>query len=187
MELVTEFETKDYFQRFTLIRKEFEEFLLANRDFIQQLGRSKRGQLGAVHLVKKYFLFVITCLEEGQSSAKIIQSLGKSVEFSFLKPTSTGSIVPVDATPVVKKRGFPKSVRSKAFVSIVLNDAIRCAVCGARIPDRGISYGHIEKRESGGANTGDNLATEHHYCNSAKDVLTPLFTKKDMNSVAART
>jgi hypothetical protein len=44
------------FTKFALVRSSFENFLLGNRDLVQQLGRHKRGGIDAVNLVTKYSL-----------------------------------------------------------------------------------------------------------------------------------
>src|SRR6185437_3400701 len=59
VELIAEWEDKQRLFDFTLNRAAFENFLVQHKDFLQQIVRSTRGGLKAVHAIKKFFEFVL--------------------------------------------------------------------------------------------------------------------------------
>lgn len=166
VEFIVEYSEPDRFKYFTKIRKPFEDFLVERKDFFRQIVIKTRGGMKAVRKIKAFFEFLIIQCEINASSEQILKALQASPEFNFLKlpsPPEAG----VDLSPAVK---------SKVTIRDKLASAVRCSICGARVPDQGISYDHTQDKKAGGLGNEGNIAATHHYCNSAKDMLIPYLT-----------
>jgi hypothetical protein len=163
--LISSWNTKEQFLRFTKYREDFEEFLIKNKDYVQQISRSLRGGIDAVHAIKEFFEFVLEQMESGRNEEEITSSLTAS-RFSFLKPQ----------VPVIEEYGAEFSPPTKSQLNIVqhLQVAVKCEICGARVPHFGISFDHKTERASGGKGSPENALRSHHYCNSAKRLLLPM-------------
>lgn len=172
IELIADYEDKNKFKDFTLIRKEFEDFLVVHNDLLQQVSRHARGEMKAVHKIKAFLDFVIEQLKSNNgNAAAVLTTLQESKEFNFLR-------LGLDE-PQEVGREFSTSIKSKSFIAEKLQTAIRCKVCGARVPDRGVSFDHKQDKELGGVGDEANLQFTHHYCNASKRMLAPLFAAKE--------
>jgi hypothetical protein len=175
MEWMSRQDKANSFKEFTLVRRAFEEFLLANKDLVSQISRNSRGQIKAVHKIREFFEFVVAALSEGKDSTQIADQLYLSKDFAYLKPPAP----PILSTQV---KDFSVEAKSRAFITHALATAARCAICGARIPDSGISHDHKLDQKEGGVASLENHQFTHHYCNSAKDQLLPLFAAHNQAS-----
>lgn len=177
VELMYEYEKNSSFVAFTLIRKRFEEFLINHKDYLQQISRSNRGQMKAVHKIKDFLAFIVKQLREynGDDDKSHLHKALLASEFSFLKP-------PVIEHPHAKNKDFSAAVKSVAFIKEKLDAATRCEMCGARVPDYGISFDHAKDKKFGGGSEVENVHFAHHFCNSAKDAI----LKKAQAAVVAK-
>ena len=58
--------------------------------------------------------------------------------------------------------------KSKLFINIALNSAIKCSVCGGYLDvDKSVSYDHIKRVREGGAGAAENCQLTHPYCNQS--------------------
>lgn len=156
----------DGFKRFTKVRPSFEEFLIEHRDFLQQISRKARGEMKAVHNVRAFLEFVFDKFCEGADSEHAVKALQSSTDFNFLKLPSEAD------KPEIGLNMSPQG-KSKKVIQNKLATAIRCTICGARVPDQGISFDHSKDKSEGGTATDENTEMTHHYCNSAKAILLP--------------
>lgn len=177
VELMNEYEKNNSFHKFTLIRESFEDFLVKHKDFVQQVSRHARGQIKAVHKIKEFFVFITKQIEAGNTDDGIVTNLQASTEFSFLKVTTNDPKT---------KEDFTSGVKSKVVITHELDVAKRCQICNARVPNLGISFDHKQDKKMNGIGDAANAQFTHHYCNSAKDKLTPLFAKKGLKSEATK-
>jgi len=166
---MNEYEKNNSFHKFTLIRESFEDFLVNHKDFVQQVSRHVRGQIKAVHKIKDFFVFITKQIEAGNADEGIVANLQASNEFSYLKVTA--------GEPKTKQE-FTSGVKSKVVITHELEVAKRCQICNARVPNLGVSFDHKQDKKLDGTGDAANAQFTHHYCNSAKDKLLPLFTKK---------
>jgi hypothetical protein len=167
LELVTQFEDQNSFKQFARVRATFEGFLIEHKDFLQQIIRKARGELRAVHKLKEYFDYVVTACANSTSDADIVKILQSSSEFKYLTlPTDEQAEVADD---------FSVYTKSKAFIKQELAKATICTICGARIPNQGLSFDHTLDKKAGGKGHESNIGLTHHYCNGAKDILLPMF------------
>ncbi len=167
VELMHQFEKNNSFVAFTLVRSRFEDFLINQRELLNQISRENRGQTKAVHAIKNFLALVFTTLKSGvglESDAELLQALIKV--FSYLKPLATVQ----DLVPSSGKK-FTPAVKNRVFISHKLNEATRCWICKARIPDYGFSYDHKQDLKHDGSSTAENAGPSHHFCNSAKDAI----------------
>jgi hypothetical protein len=169
VEMMDEYDKNNSFHHFTLIRETFEEFLVKYKDFVQQVSRHARGQIKAVHKIKEFFVFVTKQIEAGNTDNVIVANLQASTDFSFVKITTGDQKT---------KKEFTPGVKSYAVIMRELEISKRCEVCGARVPNLGVSFDHGQDQKNGGIGDVANAHFTHHYCNSAKDKLVPLFAKK---------
>jgi len=174
IELMADYEDKDKFAEFTLIRNEFEEFLVSHSDFLQQVSRRARGEMKAVHKIKSFLDFVAEQFTAGGDQLSVLKAIQASPDFEFIK-------VSVDDSFDIGQ-DFSPTVKSKAFIAEKLNTATRCKICSARVPDHGLSFDHKQDKKLEGMGDQQNLQFTHHYCNSAKDKLMPLFAKTSLKS-----
>jgi hypothetical protein len=178
VELMNEYEKNNSFHKFTLIREPFEEFLVNHKDFIQQVSRHVRGQIKAVHKIKEFLAFIAKQVEAGNTDDDIVANLQASDDFSFLKVT---------VSELKTKQEFTAGVKSKVVITHELEVAKRCQICNARVPNLGVSFDHKQDKKLAGIGDAANAQFTHHYCNSAKDKLLPLFAKKGLKSETAKT
>jgi hypothetical protein len=178
VELMSEYEDQNKFKDFTLVRAELEDFLVANSDLVQQVSRRARGEMKAVHNIKSFFDFIVNEFSASQSEDAVIAAIQKSKEWGFLK-------IGLESDEDIGKDFSPKT-KSKGFIAEKLKTDIRCTICGALVPDRGVSFDHKQSKESGGMGDDANLQFTHHYCNSAKKMLTPLFEAKKLKGAAVK-
>jgi hypothetical protein len=178
VEFIVEYMEPDRFKYFTKIRSPFEDFLVERKDFFRQIVIKTRGGMKAVRKIKAFFQFLINQCEMNATSEQIVKALQSSPEFNFLKLPS-----PPDASET--GADFSPAVKSKASIREKLTSAVRCSICGARVPDQGISFDHKQDKKDGGMGSEQNLAASHHYCNSAKDILLPYLRAERTGTEAA--
>ena len=84
--LIVELERAEEFIRFCMVRKQFEEFLLYHKDYINQISRKARAMWKAFRSLSEYFVYVIECIEEGCcTSDQIEKKLGNSEKWGFFE------------------------------------------------------------------------------------------------------
>ncbi len=90
-QLLKELEAGKVLKRFTKARKEFEEFLVAHKEFITLITKRTGGGQKSLNRMVRYLQFVLDCVKEGKSDSAIAEALHKSEEFGFLyseRPTA---------------------------------------------------------------------------------------------------
>lgn len=170
LQLVSDLEKKDTYQKFSRVRAAFEEFLVANSAFIPQITRKVRGQLRGVTALYKYFEFCIQEFQEPLATQEsVLAKLLASPDYKYLKPEAYDSTEFGD--------DFSSEVKSGVTIKHHLDTALRCEECKARMDYRAISHDHkLEKQNQGDGNPG-NHATTHRYCNSARESLRHYFAE----------
>jgi len=144
---------------FTGHRKEFEEFLVKYKDFINQTVRKRGGGPRGIPNMVELFNSIYEGVSAGHSEGKIAQNIVKRPNLEFLK-------IPLPITGGLSKSGASKTAKNAAFIREALASAIPCAECGARIHRNSFSRDHNKRREDGGDNSSANLVITHWFCNS---------------------
>jgi hypothetical protein len=158
IELVMEMERENSFKAFTEIRQKFEEFLLENKSFANQvtvkIGSGPKGFLPLKNLFKQ----IMDNITTGKSNQEILGILAETPAFRFLTPDDR-------ITPTVSKR-FSRETKSATFLKEALQSAIRCKICNGFLHFNSISIDHIIRKADGGIGVAENAQLSHPYCNS---------------------
>nr|WP_235999447.1 DUF262 domain-containing protein [Bradyrhizobium uaiense] len=157
---------QDKLKKFTLIRREFEEFLITNKEFINQVVTKRGSGAKGYDWVEDLFEKILGGLGSGMDSAAILEGLKRDQKFSFLTKYQ-----PADEEDAPKGKKFSRNVKSAAYIREALQTSMRCKLCGCRMQSKSISVDHAVDRKYGGTAHIDNAQLTHPYCNSIKDWL----------------
>jgi len=158
IDLIQEFEKTNAFLAFTKTRERFEQFILDNKSFSNQvtvkIGSGAKGYLR----LKNLYLRVFEELKANKTADKIVDSLRADKDFSFLTPDETfvaGS-----------KSQFSKETKSATFLRDAIGGAPRCKICNCALHYNSIQVDHIVRKKDGGLGVLDNAQLAHPFCNS---------------------
>ncbi|MBL8806001.1 MAG: DUF262 domain-containing protein [Rhodospirillales bacterium] len=157
-QLMMDFESADRFADFTRVRHRFEEFLVDHKMYMNQLT-VKHGSMTKGFLpIRDYYEFVLKKISDGHSDAKIEEALRDSDKYQTL----------VKEKPILTKKAkeFSQEAKQHKLLKSVLESAIRCNLCGARIDKKAMQLGHTIDKKDGGLAETDNSEWQHPYCNS---------------------
>lgn len=163
-DLVLDFEKRDKFLDFILVRREFEKILLDNDYIIQQIVRRYRGAFASYQAITEFYLACIQQLRDKKPSSSVIDEINKMQAFSFLTKPSI-------ELPTNEDADFSSAVKSRTFIKTALVGAPRCAICGGYMHTNSISIDHATDKKFGGGASADNAQLAHPFCNSAKDII----------------
>ncbi|MEQ8281960.1 MAG: DUF262 domain-containing protein [Parvibaculum sp.] len=158
IEMVKEMEQRSLFRKFTEARRKFEEFILDNKSFSNQVTvKFGSGAKGFVKL-KNLYMQIFDLLRDGKSNQEVLSALAASSDFSFLTP----------GVPIAESAGagFSKSVKSATFLKDAISGAPRCKICGCLLHYNSIHVDHIVRKQDGGLGVASNAQLAHPYCNS---------------------
>jgi Protein of unknown function DUF262 len=159
--LAQELESTKKLKEFTKVRKDFEEFLVRHKFFINQIGHSKGSRTRPVESVLQMHRIILECLQSGiTDDKKIVRKLKRDSKLEELKDVT--NIPKDDAT----QRKFPKAVQDAAVIRSVVENRERCKICGSRLPPSCRSKDHKERQADQGVGTLANLQFTHPYCNT---------------------
>jgi hypothetical protein len=148
LKLAQELEAQKKMKQFTRIRKDFEEFLVRYKFFINQIGHSKGSRTRSVESVLQMHRIIIDCLQDNiRDDKKIIGKLKRDPRLEELNDVTN---IPKDDT---KRKKFSKSVQDAALIRSVLDNRERCKVCGSRLPPSCRSKDHKDRQQDGGVGT----------------------------------
>ena len=161
LRLAQELESQGKLKEFTKVRKNFEEFLVRHKFFINQIGHSKGSRTRPVESMLQMHRIIIGCLQDHvRDDKKIVRKLKRDPKLEELKDVTN---IPKNDT---RKRRFSKSVQNAGVIRSTLETRERCNVCGSRLPPACRSKDHIQRQEDMGTGTLDNLQFTHPYCNT---------------------
>jgi 5-methylcytosine-specific restriction endonuclease McrA len=156
--LLTELEKESLFNEFTRVRKEFEEFLISHKMFINQLTVQHGSMSKGFRPLKDYYRFVLNKHIDGADEAAIETALQNHDKYQRLvkeKPVLTS-----------KPKKFSSDAKQFTVLTEILSSAPICEECGARIDLKATQVDHRKDRNKGGLGAGDNARLVHPYCNS---------------------
>lgn len=158
IEMVKEMEKGDLLREFTGVRRNFEDFILENKSFANQVTvKFGSGAKGFLKL-KNLYMRIFELLTVKKSPKEIIDELASSADFSFLTPTVT-----VEESGGT---GFSRAVKSATFLRDAISGAPRCKICGCLLHYSSIHVDHIIRKQDGGLGVSSNAQLAHPYCNS---------------------
>lgn len=155
--LLKTFTNNEDYIKFTRNRRNFEEFILKYKTFVQQVNHKYGSGIKGYRYLQDMYKIILDCLESGIDNEDIIICLKK--KYSFLK---TDDIFVVE--PETKE--FSSGTKSAAYLREALKDPMRCKICGGLIHVNSISIDHIIRKEDGGIGSLDNAQLTHPYCNT---------------------
>jgi hypothetical protein len=163
LRFASELESEGRLRVFTRYRRDFEEFLVQHKFFINQIGHTKGSRTRPVESLLEMHRIVLSSLENGErDERRIVRKLKRNPKLRELKDVTN---LPRDDT---KRKRFSKAVQDAAVIRSVLDNRERCKECGARLPPSCRSKDHIEPVSEHGRGTLKNLQYTHPYCNSIK-------------------
>ncbi len=144
-----------WFKKFTLRRKEVEEFLIANKSAIgivlQNLSKKQR-----IPKMRDMFEYLV-------SETNATQDLDPVSVFRHL--ALRGKII--DLTLTELGSSFTDDTKSRIFYKDAITRAAVCPICGGLLdPAKSVSYDHIQRVSEGGLGTAENGQMVHPYCNT---------------------
>ena len=158
IEFVKELEEKSLFKKFTEVREKFEQFLLENKSFANQVTvKIGSGAKGFLRL-KDLYVAVLVLLREGNTGKEIVDELATEKDFSFL--------VPDEKIAETGGARFSKEVKSATFIKEAISGAPRCRICKSLLHYNSISIDHIVRKQDGGLGIEANAQLSHPYCNT---------------------
>jgi hypothetical protein len=146
------------FDQFTKVRKNFENFVISYRYFINQIagvyGSQLKGVPAAIKMYRKIFENI-----EGKNEQEVIASIIGEPELSFIR-TQTDDDRRYG-------RNFSRETSNAVYLREALAKELTCGICGARIRAKTITLDHIERKQDGGTGAPENAQLAHPYCNHA--------------------
>lgn len=145
---------------FTEHRAPFEAFLMDHKE-VYSLVVSKRGSgKRSRPALLSFFDKVLTLLAEGKKDADILKEIGKeSLFYSLLAPQPQRAATPGE-TP------FATTTKSAAFIQELVDNGVRCGICGALVHRNSMQTDHVVPKKDGGGAHFRNAQVAHPYCNS---------------------
>jgi hypothetical protein len=152
----------NFLKQFTKVRREFEEFFLRNKNFVNQIVTKRGSGAKGYDWVEELYRLVFTEMRDGRTGQDMLDILKRHSKFSLLS-TITFDASNGDGRPGAK---FTRNNKSAAFLKEALEGALRCSICGARMHKNSIQIDHEVPRREGGSGTIENAKLAHPYCNS---------------------
>lgn len=150
-------------EEFLYHRRDFEEFLIRHRHFINQLGHSKGSRTRPVDSIVALYEIVFSETKSGKRGEEIVAELLRDERLKGLEDISEND-------PKYRRR-FTKDVKSAAYLRDSIDSPINCRICKARLHSKSMSPDHIKDLKDSGSGNPQNLQWTHYYCNSMKDKL----------------
>ncbi len=162
--LIKEYEQQDKLLKFTMVRKDFEEFIWKHKALVNQSTTVwGSGAKGYVNL-KKLFNFIVDALIDKQDEETIIRKLDESEEYNFFKAG-------VRELNPKKQKDFSTESKSEVFMREGVKATLRCSICGGYLHRNSMTIDHDLEKNKGGIGNADNGHLAHPYCNSVKEKL----------------
>ena len=157
-QLVMDFKTTKEFIEFTKVRKKFEDFLVSHKMYMNQLTVKHGSMTKGFIPIRDYYLFVLDLLKQDKTEAEIEKALSDSTKYQTLvkeKPTLTE-----------KAKKFTTEAKQYKLLQSVLETAMRCNLCGARVDKKSMHLGHTIDKKDGGLAETSNAEWQHPFCDS---------------------
>jgi hypothetical protein len=156
--LLMELETSEKLIEFTRVRAKFEQFLVDNKPFINQLTVRHGSMAKGYRQQKDYLLFVLDLFLKGMSSEAILLEMKEHASYRTL--------VKEEPIKTARSKSFSGELKKWAFLSNAIENAAKCDLCNARLDNKSMQLGHVKDRKDNGIGSGENAAWEHPFCNS---------------------
>lgn len=151
-------ENKGRIFQFCEFRAEFEEFLLSEEDIIKFILGKFGGWTKSVPAVLEMYKTILDGLSAGKRGPAIRTLLIENPRFQGL--SGLMELAGYANSKIVRETKIAVARRE------LLNNAVRCAICHARLPSTAFSRDHMIRAEDGGRGTVENTQLTHPYCNT---------------------
>jgi len=147
---------KTFFEKFTSVRSSVEKILIDNKDLVATILQKHIS-----HTRAEIFKELLEKITEEFLTGNIV-SQNDLINYSRL----AGKLITGSYQSESSK--ISDDQKSKLFINIALNSAIKCSVCGGYLDvDKSVSYDHIKRVREGGAGAAENCQLTHPYCNQS--------------------
>ena len=158
VELIKDFEKRNYFKTFIEHRSAFEEFIIKHKDFANQVATVKGSGVKGMKILQAIYQIILDGLTQNKDEAEILTMLQNDKRSAFLK---------IDETKISNpRRDFDTDTKSTAFLRDAIKSALKCQICQGLIHTNSISIDHMDRRQDGGLGTLENAQLTHPYCNT---------------------
>jgi len=160
VELIKRLKSKDGFFEFTSCRKQFEDFLIEYRYFLNQLVGGQGGMTRGLKLLVILHETVLKGISDGKTNEQIRNEVVIDERFKqHLR------IVPLGQES--SKKSFSQATKAAIRLRDFLKAAALCPICGARLYPHATSIDHKVRLQDGGSSGRDSDGqTTHPYCNT---------------------
>jgi hypothetical protein len=156
---VRDIEEQRQFVEFTNVRRQFEGFLLNNKEFASEIVHKMGSGARSSPKIRELYDKIFGLLKSAADENAILSALRSDDTFSFLL---------AEDPPALGTAGgkFRRKTKSAAFLKEALEAALRCPICGGLMHRNSMTVDHIERRRDGGLNRPENAQMSHPFCNS---------------------
>lgn len=162
--LVKDYENRSQLINFTMIRKNFEDFIWKHKILINQAVTNwGSGAKGYIRL-SKLFAFIIDAFQENKSEKEILEMLDKHEDYNFFKAG-------VRELNPKKQKDFSTESKTEVFLREGVQMLLRCNICEGYLHKNSMVIDHDTEKENDGIGNADNGRLVHPYCNSVKKKL----------------
>lgn len=145
-----------FFKKFTGVRRELEDWLVANKSLITQAftNINRDARVVRVHDLLRELIDNFA-KKKTFSVEELFAAIGLKGRILDVQSVSTGSVI-------------SKETKSEIYLRTSLAQAVRCPICGGYLyPKKSVSYDHVTPKREGGGSGVDNTQMVHPYCNTA--------------------
>jgi hypothetical protein len=161
IQLVMHLDKHDQFAEFTVVRCQFEEFLVTYKYFINQLIVAHGAKTRSLTPVTELYLLILAEIQSGNTNEDVKATVLKDPRFATrLKEITPGQNL------------SSQRFSTEAKAAIRLRDALRaapvCKICKARYHPNSTSIDHRQEVRHGGLGSMNNGDVTHPYCNHSR-------------------
>jgi hypothetical protein len=153
---ISDLEARDWFAKFTDVRKQFEEFLIGHKQFINQAVGQFGGKMRSVSPLASLYESVLNSVLKSKTDDEIEKAIANETQLRLI----------VAETKTKGGKDFSRETKTAAFIKDALENAQRCKICGARVHPKSISIDHVVRKDDGGMGNLENAQVTHPYCNT---------------------
>jgi hypothetical protein len=145
--------------KFTELRATFEDFLVKNKHFLNQIVQSYGSLQRSVTPILEMYRILLASLSDGLTEEAIIERM---------RANSNPRLPVKIITDEDRKHGrnFSSETKNAIVLKTTLDLSPRCNICEARLHLRSMTIDHKIRKEDGGTGDPENGQMTHPYCNS---------------------
>lgn len=161
LQLVKKLSDENKLDKFTDVRRPFEDFLVAHKEAFTLIVKSQGAGAKSRPALEDFLWLTLDGLWAGKNDPEIIESMSADKRFRFFAAPA-----PIRGGGDGKK-SFSSSTKSAAFVTELVQNGARCGICTGLLHRNSISTDHIVRKQDGGGAHSGNAQVTHPYCNTS--------------------